>query len=667
MLLFSLLFSVKSKSQTKKKAKEIDTILSLRKHSKNSNLDFNKRIEYANHAVFLSLKTKEDSTYLMSNRNLSTLYLQNGDYDSLKRLNTINLKIAKKINDSSSIAYASYNLGFYYEYKLKYDSAYTHYFKALKVFKKLKVESTSSEILINMASIQETKRDYIGAEINAIEAKKLIEKLPENQNNIQTLWMIHNLIGIISGKLKRYDNALKYHDLAYNTTNKMDDGFYYKMLSNSNIASTHRKKGDYTKAIQKYKNILENKNLKNYDASTYASTIANLAHTKFLKGVSNKKEIENPYREAIAIAQNINDHSTEVYTSFYLAKYFESIKRNDSALKYINNAYKISKTTKINEIVLESLILKATITKDSAQSLLMEYITLNNNLVFAERAIRNKFAIINFETETIKQEKEQISRQNLWLIVCSSIFAAISLFVYIIKTRREKRKELEVAIQQQEASEEIYNLMLTQQDKMDQAKALEKKRISQEIHDGVLGRLFGVRLNLDSLNAIKTDDAVVERNKYINELKTIEFDIRKVSHDLNTDFVSNSSFLEIIKTLIKTQCTAYGLNNRTTVDKDINCDTLSNKTKLHIYRIIQEILQNIYKHAEANLVTLKIIQNNNTLSITISDNGKGYDANKKKDGIGLKNIKSRVKVIKAKLYIKTIKNKGTKTTIEVQI
>ena len=72
--------------------------------------------------------------------------------------------------------------------------------------------------------------------------------------------------------------------------------------------------------------------------------------------------------------------------------------------------------------------------------------------------------------------------------------------IYIILAQRAKNKELKFAKQQQETNEEIYNLMLSQQDKVDEARALEKKRISEELHDGILGRLFGTRLSLDSLN-----------------------------------------------------------------------------------------------------------------------------------------------------------------------
>ena len=103
---------------------------------------------------------------------------------------------------------------------------------------------------------------------------------------------------------------------------------------------------------------------------------------------------------------------------------------------------------------------------------------------------------------------------------------------------------------------------------------------------------------------VQTDEAIKTRSQYINELKTIETEIRKISHDLNTDFVSGSSFIDIVKTLIETQTKAYQLEYTFEEDHDINWEDVPNKTKIHIYRMLQETMQNIYKHANANRIKI---------------------------------------------------------------
>nr|WP_236027429.1 sensor histidine kinase [Gelidibacter pelagius] len=207
--------------------------------------------------------------------------------------------------------------------------------------------------------------------------------------------------------------------------------------------------------------------------------------------------------------------------------------------------------------------------------------------------------------------------------------------------------------------------MLSQQDKVDGARAEEKKRISQELHDGVLGRLFGTRLSLDSYNLNEGKEAVQVRSKYISELQAIENDIRKISHDLSTDFVSGSGFMDILKELIEKQTEAYQLGYDFDYTDDINWDVVSNKTKINIYRMVQESLQNIYKHAKAKTVKISFQLKKSVICLLIIDDGIGFDTNKSKKGIGLKNINSRVKELNGTVTFHSKIDQGTSIKVKI--
>ena len=84
----------------------------------------------------------------------------------------------------------------------------------------------------------------------------------------------------------------------------------------------------------------------------------------------------------------------------------------------------------------------------------------------------------------------------------------LGLFLYIIKAQKTKNRELLFKQEQQKVNEEIYNLMISQQNTIETNRIKEKKRVAQELHDGVLGRMFGVRMNLDSLNKFNDEPAV---------------------------------------------------------------------------------------------------------------------------------------------------------------
>jgi two-component system NarL family sensor kinase len=99
--------------------------------------------------------------------------------------------------------------------------------------------------------------------------------------------------------------------------------------------------------------------------------------------------------------------------------------------------------------------------------------------------------------------------------------------------------------------------------------------------------------------------------------------------------------------------------------QNLSISFISNKTKIHIYRILQESLQNIYKHANASHVEISFSLKNNVICIIIKDDGSGFDVNKSRKGIGIKNITSRVKVIQGELKIESQKNAGTSIIITI--
>ncbi|QCE41500.1 two-component sensor histidine kinase [Psychroserpens sp. NJDZ02] len=643
---------------------KLDSILKYRNLSNDNNFDIDIRIVNAKHAVLLSKKYNIDSTILYSNKKLSYLYLLEDDFVPLKSINKENLILAKRLKDSAAMADANYILGYISDEEVQLDSAYHYYYNAVKIFSSLNNYEKEGELLLNMANIQESERDFVGAEINAIKAKKIIELLPANDNNLHTLWSINNLIATISGQLQLYDKALEYHDLAIVNASEMKDGYYNLLYSKSNIASTYRRKGLYVDAKDKFTDILKDERLKSNDSSSYSVITANLAYSKYLINPIDP-DINPLFMESIRIAKKLNDQLTMMSSGAYFAEYLNTIGKKDSARYYNNLSYKIAKKANVNEVILQTLVTKASIDVDSSRYYLTEHIKLNDSLILAERSIRNKFARIELETAEIIEENEQMSRQRLWLIITSIGLLIVLFFLYIIKSQREKNKELQLERQQQEANEEIYTLMLSQQDKIDEARGLEKNRISQDIHDGILGKLFGVRLSLDGLNLSSTTEAIKQRSVYITELKNIEEEIRKVSHELNSDFIQKEGYLNIIKTLVEAQMTAYGIAYKLYIQEDIKWDNLNNKTKIHVYRILQETMQNTYKHAKATLVDISFQLKNNVLILTVVDNGEGFDLQKAKKGIGLKNIETRIQEIKGELIIDSIINKGTKIIIKV--
>ena len=665
--LLLILSSLCSGGQIKSQAEIDSLLLYINKSQNTSDYKLSSRISYAQTAKKLSQKLNIDSLIIKSNLNLSSRYLEGGYYSLFLKSSRENLVFSEEVKDSSAVALINKNIGDYYKQLQLTDSSYAYYYKAEKIYRALKDNYNTASALLNIAVIQKNEKDFTGSEVTSIEGIKLLEGLKPNDLVNRKKSFLYNNLGLVFGQLEQYEEAIKYHRLALDLKRSLK-GDFMSSIDNSlnNLAVTYKNSGQLKTALDYYKKILSNENLINERPDFYALVLDNYAHTQYL--IKNLKELPELYLKALKISDSINyEGYNSIIINQHLADYYNSKNQKDSALYYAYRAKDISEKYH-NDDLLKSLLLLSKIEDDSlARIHSAAYIKLSDSLQKSERSIRNKFARIRFETKQIEEENIQIARERMWLLIISVTLIITSFLIYVVINQRNKNKELQFIQKQQEANEEIYNLMLTQQDSIEEARAIEKKRISEELHDGVLGRLFGTRLSLDSLNMSNSKEAIETRGQYIVELKAIEDDIRKVSHELNTDFVSGAGFIDIIKTLVETQTKVYGLEYKLGHDDTINWDQISNKNKIHIYRIIQESLHNIYKHAKATIVKISIKLKNNVICLTIKDNGSGFDVNKAKSGIGLKNMNSRVDEINGKIEITSEKEKGTTVTIDVPI
>lgn len=654
-------------AQEKNKHILLDSIQKLRLLSTSNELTTEIRRDFAERAVELSIKTKEDSVIIKSKRNLAYFYLLIDYYDTFKELNNSIIDLANKSKDTLSIAYANHNLGWYYQVQAKQDSSYYHYFKARKFYRQLNDKRNEGEVLLNMVSIQMAEKDYIGAETNAFEAIKLIDQLPKSDHNLDTMYSLHNSIGLLSDDLKLYDKAIEYYQKSLEYVKGFKNYQEYEDYSLNNIGVSYLESNRYTKALEIYNRLLSKEYIQKDDPSLYATILNNLANAKYKSNKNyNYNEVESLFSKALDISISIQDPISECIISLDLAEFYISNSKFEEANLLVDKSLNLSKETNSSVNTIAALKLKANLEKgEKGKTYFNLYSKLNDSLINKERAIRNKFARIEFETDEIKAENVQISKERLIFLISSIGLTVLLILIYIVITQRAKNQELRFIQQQQETNEEIYNLMLAQQDKIDEGRTVEKKRISQELHDGILGRLFGTRLSLDSLNFVSTEEAAKSRSQYIKELMTIESDIRKISHDLNTDFISESGFIDIIKALIESQTKAYKLDFDFTHDSQIDWDSMSNKNKIHIYRILQESMQNIYKHAKASLIKIGFEQKNDVILLNVQDNGIGFNTAKARKGIGLKNIDARVRELggRAEIYSK----KGLGTTIKIFI
>ncbi|WP_299128277.1 tetratricopeptide repeat-containing sensor histidine kinase [uncultured Winogradskyella sp.] len=648
-------------------SKSVDSINALIYKSQDKKNNLNQRFNFAVKSSELAKKTNIDSIILKANRNLSLLYFESQNYDNYMDLNRRNYKLALKLRDSSAVTVATSNLGSVYRFYEQNDSSYYYYSKALKYYPKHEISENKATALLYVADILQIEKIYVGAEEAAVKSIIILNQLKETQNRLDKLWNAYNLMGIISRETGNYNKALEYYEISNSFAKKINDGFLNEVYSINNKAFVYRQMGNFNKAIELYESLLPLKSkYSNEDPSFYPTILTNIADTKLESGSYDFDRLNDIFMKAYTLTTKLDDEVLTMNVSLRLSKLYDTIKEKDSVNKYANEALKISSKVSANEIKQKALLLLAENTEgEKAKSYLKEHIRLTDSLLIETRNVRNKYARIEFETDQLEAENEQISKENLYLAILSMSLLLTAILIYVFISQRDKNRKLKLVQVQQKANEDIYNLMLSQQDKVEAARTKEKKRISEELHDGVLGRLFGTRLSLDSINFKEGKTAMETRANYIAQLKTIENEIRKISHELNTDFVSGSGFIDIVSELIHSQVQAYNLEYEFNYTDDIIWENINNKTKINIYRVLQESLQNIYKHANAHAIKISISLEKNVICLSIIDDGEGFDTSKQKKGIGIKNMKSRVADIDGEILISSAVGEGTKVSVEI--
>ena len=322
--------------------------------------------------------------------------------------------------------------------------------------------------------------------------------------------------------------------------------------------------------------------------------------------------IKNIFREALRIRDSIGDFSGIAINKIQLAEYYAFNKDTLQAIQFAHEAKDLCIRTNNFRDHLASLLILSKLDKNNSNEYTNEYIDLNDKLIKQERTVRNKFARIQFETDEYITQNERLSWEKNLIMIIGIIIILIGSLLYIILDQRSKNIKLKLEKRQQKANEEIYDLMLVQQYKLDEGRRKEKKRISEELHDGVLGKLFGTRLLLSALNNKSDAVTIKKREKYINDLQAVEEEVRNVSHELNKrSEILNVGYKQVIQDLLENQSKITNFNYEFRYDKKINWEEISGEFKMNMYRIIQEALQNINKYAKAKnvMVEFKLTKN----------------------------------------------------------
>ncbi len=266
---------------------------------------------------------------------------------------------------------------------------------------------------------------------------------------------------------------------------------------------------------------------------------------------------------------------------------------------------------------------------------------------------------------TLEREKARESRLVSFFVfaVIILVLAALS-FVLLLRWRQSKERH-NAQLQ-----------LLAQRQRIETSKALrqaeeeERKRIASKLHDEVGALLSVAKLNIDQLEKdlfVADSGATIKLVTAQKLLGDVSDTVRGISHTLMPVAMEKYGLKAALLDLINAINSSGKLKIEEVIEGLEDTGSWSEDFQLGLYRIVQEILNNIIKHAQASHVLVQIINLDNAVTIYMEDNGKGFDDAEKREGLGLRLLKSNIEYLNGVIEINGQKNKGTFVLIEVPL
>ena len=635
---------------------EIHQVTNLLKIVERGDISQKEKIQFNKQALIIL--SKEKNSY--QNRKLLIRTASNfkrlNCWNELKKTSKTLLNRSENANASVHIGISYRLLGYYFTYVSKNDSALHCFLKARKYFLDLKDKSNLSFNYCDVGLIYYFNCDYLESQAAYINALKFAN-FSKKKNAIKYVALIN--LGIIQTALGEYKEANNYANRALDIAkNSLDNSDSFSESCLNDIGYNYYKMGKYKQSILFFRKALKSLKTPNNFPDVYALLLDNLANSKL--ALTHEKNVLNLYLKSSKIRSEYQVDQGRNFNRLYISKYYNKFNEKEKAILFAKEALKLSKDYKATRDVLECLQNLMSIDSLNISKYLTEYFYLSDSLQLAERRNRNKFARIAFETDEITIEKDRAVKEKWIVSATASILLLLTSLLFVIRLQRAKQKELVLIHQQQKTDESIYQLINDQQLMVDEGRQAEKKRIAQELHDGIMNRLASTRLNLFILNKSQDSETINKCLGFINNIQDIEKEIRQVAHDLNQEiFSENKGFDILLETLFEDYRNVADVKLFTEIDPAFNWELTESALRMNIYRILQEALQNAYKYAKAKNIFVTLTREGDFARILVHDDGTGFNIKKVKKGMGLKSIADRTKSLHGEFKLISGKIEGT--------
>ena len=590
-----------------------------------SNLNSAKKHLDSSFTVYTNIK--DEKSIAMVHYKYAALNRISGDYKEALSHLELYIEYATVEKMLGGIADAAFQKGVIYSLQGDYEQSLKEYYNALTFYEAEKQDKNVANTLNSIGIVYKNLKKYSAAENSYQKAITIQEKgndwdnLPNSYTNLANLFSLQ----------ENYDAALNFYDKALAIDLKTNNNWGVSM-SYASIGGTWNKKGEYKKAVTHLNNAY-NIQLKNGFENELGGTLSKLGYSYLYLGEFSKSE--KFLKKALVYAVNSKTLNREIHSNLlnlYKKKnnFKQAFFHSEQAMLYKDSIFNQDNLKNIN-------------------TLQTKYETKKKDIEIASQKLQLQ-----------EQENNLLKKKNQYNLALGGgaflLLGSLGLWLFYRQQQKLKTNEILALKNQQEVVK--LEALIDGEEK-------ERNRLAQELHDGINGDLAVIKYKISSIVPSKFSK---KENTFYNDaismLDNAVDQVRRISHNLAPPSLHNFDLIEAIQQF----CSKQNASNSVNISFQYfgNRLVLKKEKETAIYRIIQELLNNTIKHANATEALVQLNNHEDTLNITVEDNGQGFDTNASGSGIGLQNIKSRINFLKANLDINS-NTKGTTFSIEINL
>jgi len=545
---------------------------------------------------------------------------------------------------------ASYNLlALGYKNLGNYPKAMDNFLLCIEYAEKTDDKQQQANAYQNIATLYILQKEYNKAASNLDRAAKLYRALGDDDGVLITLFNFANILkeqGRYQEAHQHYQTVLEYRIKEGNTA-----AIAYIKINLAQLLVLQEKYTDAIPKLNEILNILET--LKFTSDMTIVLNDLGICYSK----LGDTKTAIEYFERSLKIGKDkaLAHYNSQFYKN--LSDLYEKIGAFDEALQYYKKSVNV--TENINAADKEKYVANLqeryeTELKETRIKLLEKEQKLN--------AAQLATTALSLEKAASNLQRQRLVR-NIFIFGFVFLIAVLILVRYFYLVRIKVQQQL--AIQKEENSKQEINQLIKDYklsviEQYQEGQEEERTRLAREIHDGIGSDLASIKIGFEHYLETHKNDSQAKR--LLDAIENSCKDIRSLSHQLHPLPFSKIGFSSFLKETLEQIKLNSALIITTFLYPEETIDDLSEVLLADIYRIIQELIANVIKHANATEVEVQLTKHSAYLNLVVSDNGSGFKTHQK-SGIGLRNIKERVRKSKGDISIDSSPQHGTSITI----